>query len=53
MMAGIYVSPAGAEDESLSGDTVFLQIEESVTEAVFREVSTAFQINTNRHCFRE
>ena len=42
MMAGIYVSPAGAEDESLSGDTVFLQIEESVTEAVFREVSTAF-----------
>ena len=41
-MAGIYVSPAGAEDESLSGDTVFLQIEESVTEAVFREVSTAF-----------
>ena len=42
ILAGIYVSPAGAEDESLSGDTVFLQIEESVTEAVFREVSTAF-----------
>ena len=42
ILAGIYVSPAVAEDVSLSGDTVFLQIEESVTEAVFREVSTAF-----------
>ena len=42
ILAGIYVSPAVAEDESLAGDNVFLQIEESVTDAVFREVSTAF-----------
>ena len=42
MLVGVYVSPAVAESTSLTGDSVFLQIKESVTEAVFREVSTAF-----------
>ena len=42
MMVGVYVSPAVAESTSLTGDSVFLQIKESVTDAIFREVTTAF-----------
>lgn len=42
IIAGIFVSPAVAEDSSQSGDNVFLQIEENITEAVYRELTTAF-----------